>query len=180
MSIVSYCRHTVAVTDVFVATLQDNVSWRPVASSQLNTTSAVESVTLRRGSASGVACVAVADGACDAASLRSLQPLVRHVATQRRFVRKVETALKSPSVVHGATDLPQCRTTAISWYRTTSAPTSLNGRILTCVTGNQLSASARLFVECKIIISNKNVQFRWPARCAARPAISRFAFIYTV
>jgi len=140
-----------------VATLQHDNTWRRVTNSQGNTTSAAGSVTLRRGSASGVACVAVADGACDGASLRSLRPVVRHVATDRRFVRTVETVLKSPSLPHGVTDLPPCRTTALSWYRTTSAPTSLNGRTLTCVTGNHLSARARLLVECKTAISNNKI-----------------------
>ena len=130
-----------------VATLQEDGSWRQVASIQDNTASVSESVTLRRGSVSGVACVAVADGACDAASLRSLRPVLQHVATERRFVRTVETVLTSAS--DGATDLPACRTTARSWYRTTSAPTALNGRMLNCVTEYQLSANARLFVECK-------------------------------
>jgi len=103
-------------------------------------------------STAGVACVAVAENACDGASLRALRPVVRHVHTARRFVRTVETVLKSaaPAVPqHGARDLPACRTTAVSWYRTTAAPTILNGRLLTCVTGYQPPASARLVVECK-------------------------------
>jgi len=74
---------------------------------------------------------------------------VQRVATERRFVRAVETVLKFPRTLHDATDLPACKTTATSWYRTTSAPTVLNGRMLNCVTGNQLSASARIIVECK-------------------------------
>ena len=143
--------HTVPVSEVYVASLQHDNSWQRVASSKDNTTSATEpTVTLRRGRASGVACVAVADGACDGASLRSLQPIVQHVATERRFVRTVETVLKSPS--DNDDDLPTCRTTTVSWYWTTSAPASLNGGTLTCVTGNQLSASARLLVECKTVI----------------------------
>lgn len=147
------------MSEVFVATLQHDSTWRRVTSTQDNTTSATAgSVTLRRGSVSGVACVAVADGACDGASLRSLRPVVRHVATDRRFVRTVETVLKSPPVLHGVTDLPPCSTTALSWYRTTSAPTSLNSRMLTCVTGNHLSASARLLVECKTAISNSKIR----------------------
>jgi len=145
------CFCTVAVSEVYVATLQPDNSWRRVATSHHDNTTSAQSVTLRRGSAAGVACVAVADGACDGASLRSLQPVVQHVATRSKFVRTVETVLKS----HGsADDLPACRTTAVSWYWTTSAPTSLNGRLLTCVTENQLSASARIFVQCKTVITN--------------------------
>ena len=149
--IVGLCWRTVEVTEVYVATLQRDGSWRRVASTQDNTTSAAEPVTLRRGIASGVACVAVADNACDGASLRSVRPVVHHGDTERRFVRTVETVLKSPVALHRATDLPACRTTAISWYWTTSAPTVLNGRELICITGNHLTATATLIVECKAI-----------------------------
>jgi len=150
---------TVAVSEVHVATLEYDGSWRRVASSEDNyspASAATESVILRRGSLSGVACIAVGDGACDAASLRSLRPVVQHVATESRFVRQVETVLKARR--DGVSDLPACKTTAISWYRTTSAPTVLSGRMLNCVTENQLSASARLFVECKtrFIIPNNS------------------------
>jgi len=132
-----------------VARLRQDGTWRR-AITQRNTTSPADgSVTLRRGSVSGIACVAVADGACDGTSLRSLQPVVQHVATETRFVRTVETVLKSSTALYGATDLPECKTTALSWYMTTSAPSSLNGRMLTCVTEDQLSASARIVVECK-------------------------------
>jgi len=136
-----------------VATLQRDGSWRRVAGVPDNTTSAGQSaVTLRRGSASGVACVAVADGACDDASLRSLRPAVQHHATDWRFVRTVETVLKSPVAVHGgAADLPACRTTVSSWYLTTTVSVELSGRMLTCETENQLSARARLIVECKTV-----------------------------
>lgn len=154
----SPCCRAVAVSDVYVATLERDGSWRRVAGgTDDNATSSTgagagEPVTLRHGSASGVACVGVADNACDGASLRSLRPVLRHADTETRFVRTVETVLKSPAApLHGAADLPACRTTAISWYWTTSAPTVLNGRRLICVTGNHLSASAPLVVECKTI-----------------------------
>ena len=150
MYLLSTC--AVAVSEVHVATLEYDGSWRRVASSEDNnitSAAATETAVLRQGSLSGVACIAVADGACDSASLRSLRPVVQHVATESRFVQQVETVLKARRVLHGVSDLPACKTTAISWYRTTSAPTVLNGRMLNCVTENQLIASARLFVECK-------------------------------
>jgi len=168
-----WTRRTVGVTEVYAATLQRDGSWRRVASAQDNATSAAaEPVTLRRGRASGVACVAVADNACDGASLRSLRPVVRDVDTESRFVRTVETVLKSPVALHGATDLPACRTTAISWYWTLSAPTLLNGRELICVTGNQLSATAPLIVECKTIFIKAKFHYAIWFEAGRRPAAS--------
>jgi len=138
-------------------------------------------VILRRGSVSGVACVAVADGACDALSLLSLRPVVHHAQT--RFVRTVETVLKSSDQdtrPRGpVADLPACRTTAMSWYRTTSAPKALNGRTLNCVTANQLlAASARIIVECEttvrlFIIRPKNykIKLSFTKRCVIHTTV---------